>query len=76
MCRVCLVGDFNSIRRVEERSGRNESPNLNEIGIFDKFIRGSQLIELPLVGRKFTCYRPDGSCKSRLDRVLVNNKWI
>ncbi|KAL8512922.1 hypothetical protein ACS0TY_019182 [Phlomoides rotata] len=31
---------------------------------------------MPLAGRKFTWYRPDGTCKSRLDRILVNSEWI
>lgn len=26
--------------------------------------------------RKIVCYRGDGKCKSRLDRMLVNNAWI
>lgn len=33
-------------------------------------------MDLPLNGRSYTCYKPDGSCKSRLDRMLVNNEWL
>ncbi|KAL8554576.1 hypothetical protein ACS0TY_002679 [Phlomoides rotata] len=29
-----------------------------------------------LTGRSFTWYRPDGSCKIRIDRILVNKKWL
>ncbi|KAL8519917.1 hypothetical protein ACS0TY_010740 [Phlomoides rotata] len=43
---------------------------------FDKFIRDSNLIDLPLSGRSYTWYRPDGSCKSRLDRFLLNEEWV
>nr|KYP50454.1 hypothetical protein KK1_027706 [Cajanus cajan] len=31
---------------------------------------------MPLLGRKFTWYRPDGLCKSRLDRCLVTTGWL
>lgn len=34
------------------------------------------MIDLPLHGRKFTWYRPNGRCKSRLDRFLVNTEWL
>ncbi|KAL8477512.1 hypothetical protein ACS0TY_029705 [Phlomoides rotata] len=43
---------------------------------FDDFIRDSGLIDLPLHGRTFTWYKPDGSCKSRIDRFLINNNWL
>ncbi|KAL8533767.1 hypothetical protein ACS0TY_009966 [Phlomoides rotata] len=43
---------------------------------FDDFIRNSSLIDLPLHVRSYTWYRPDGSCKSRLDRFLVNNACL
>ncbi|KAL8473783.1 hypothetical protein ACS0TY_030582 [Phlomoides rotata] len=43
---------------------------------FDDFITQSSLIELPLVGRSYTWYRADGSYKSKLDRMLVNDYWL
>ncbi|KAL8554642.1 hypothetical protein ACS0TY_002726 [Phlomoides rotata] len=27
-------------------------------------------------GGKFTWYRPDGSCKSKSDKFLVNEEWL
>ncbi|KAL8500405.1 hypothetical protein ACS0TY_020122 [Phlomoides rotata] len=27
-------------------------------------------------GRKFTWFKPDGTCKSKLDRILVNEEWL
>lgn len=33
------------------------------------------LMEIQLVGRSFTWYRPDGTCKSKLDRMSVNHTW-
>jgi len=33
-------------------------------------------MDLPIVGKKFTWYKADGSAKSRLDRVLVSEEWL
>ncbi|KAL8493435.1 hypothetical protein ACS0TY_024589 [Phlomoides rotata] len=30
---------------------------------------------MTLVGKRFTWYRPDGSCKSKLDRFLIYEEW-
>lgn len=43
---------------------------------FDNFILGNNLVDLNLSGRFYTWYRHDGSCKSRLDRMLVNDVWV
>lgn len=73
---LCLVGDFNSIRFPDERVSRSGNLNWNDLREFDDFISDSLLIDLPLQGRKFTCYKPDGSCKSRIDRILINDQWM
>ncbi|KAL8506366.1 hypothetical protein ACS0TY_017299 [Phlomoides rotata] len=73
--RVCVVGDFNSIRSPEERVGRRETGDNREIECFEEFITQSNLHELKLVGRSFTWYRPDGSCKSKIDHIFVNYEW-
>ncbi|KAL8549194.1 hypothetical protein ACS0TY_008154 [Phlomoides rotata] len=75
-CCICVIGDFNSVRDVNERDGRSMLPNLRDIASFNGFVSGSGLIDLPLHGRKFSWYKPDGSCKSRIDRSLVNHEWI
>ncbi|KAL8457344.1 hypothetical protein ACS0TY_035266 [Phlomoides rotata] len=33
-------------------------------------------MKIILRGKLFTWYRPDGTCKSKLDRMLVNEEWI
>ncbi|KAL8525477.1 hypothetical protein ACS0TY_014915 [Phlomoides rotata] len=73
---ICLAGDFNSIKRVSERAGRMAESCKRDIEAFDGFIRDSGLLDLPLHGRSFMWYRPDDSCKSHLDRILVNNTWM
>lgn len=41
-----------------------------------ELVKRCNLVDVNLVGRKFTWYRTNGSCKSRLDRALVNDKWL
>lgn len=73
---VCIVGDFNTIRFREERVGRSRSFDPRETEKFEDFITQSNLFDVPLRGRFFTWYRPDGTCKSKLDRALINEEWI
>lgn len=70
---VCIAGDFNSIREPGEIIGRGNSIHSNNIDALDGFIRDLNLLNLPLIGRKFSRYQPDGKCKSRIDRILMNN---
>nr|KYP48621.1 hypothetical protein KK1_029682 [Cajanus cajan] len=43
---------------------------------FDEFITEAVLVDLPLVGKKYTWYKIDGKCMSRLDKFLVLNAWL
>jgi exonuclease III len=72
----CVVGDFNAVRRPEERRGVRESSQLNvEMREFDSFIEGLELNELPLLGRRFTWYHANGVAMSRIDRGLISSEW-
>lgn len=73
---VCVVGDFNAIRREGERVGNANGNDSREMMQFDDFIEQSNLVDLSLCGRAFTWYHPDGTCKSKLDRVFVNDEWL
>ncbi|MCH85190.1 LINE-1 reverse transcriptase like, partial [Trifolium medium] len=73
----CILGDFNSIREKEERKGVGAFSNwMEESRLFNVFINNSRLVDLPLLGRKFTWMQPNGRCMSRLDRVLVSQNWL
>lgn len=67
----CVVGDFNAIRDVRERVGRGSVVDQRDIDVFCNFISARSLHELPLTNRAYTWYKKDGSCKSKLDRILV-----
>ncbi|KAL8467848.1 hypothetical protein ACS0TY_031188 [Phlomoides rotata] len=73
---ICIIDDFNSIRNGLERDGRGMQPNTRDMMVFNSFINMSGLNDLPLHGRRFTWYKTDGSYKSRIDRVLLNNHWM
>lgn len=73
---ICVAGDFNAIRFESGRVGRGALIDHREISTFDNFIVQANLVEIPLIGRTFTWYRKDGSCKSKLDRMLVNEDWL
>jgi exonuclease III len=74
-CCLCVCGDFNSVRSVEERKGRATFFRQGDADIFNSFIHDSLLIDLPICGRLFSWYRGDGVSMSRLDRFLLSNKW-
>jgi exonuclease III len=72
---VCVCGDFNAARTLEERrSLRVGSPPMDHI-FFNRFIDDTFLVDLPLRGRKFTWYKGDGVTISRLDRFLFSEEW-
>lgn len=78
-CLWHVMGDFNVVRSFVERSGvsssvEDEGRVLRED--FNHFIEELELIDLPLLGRKFTQYRPNGSGMSRLDRFLLSESWL
>ncbi|GAU48515.1 hypothetical protein TSUD_244350 [Trifolium subterraneum] len=73
--RLCVYGDFNAVKLVDERrSSRGESRSLDHIP-FNSFIDDNNLIDLPLSGRKFTWFKGDGLSMSRLDRFLLSEEW-
>ncbi|XP_068501097.1 uncharacterized protein [Phaseolus vulgaris] len=73
----CCCGDFNAVRSIEERKGvRGHSSQKKEIRDFNEFIDKNLMVDLPIVGKKFTWYKSDGSAKSRIDRILVSEEWL
>ena len=76
-CPWCFIGDFNAVRRTNERKGKStRGSQTSEIRLFNEFIEGNLLLDIPIVGMKYTWFKANGSAKSRLDRVLVSEEWI
>lgn len=74
--RWCVLGDFSSIKSNSERKGVIHHHRSEEIVSFCEFIHDCGLIDLPLVGRKYTWYKSDGKGMSRLDRFLISEDWL
>jgi len=73
----CLCGDFNVVRREDERKGiRRNSSQKKEIIDFNNFIETNSLVELPRIGKHFTWYKLDRTAKSRLDKILASEEWL
>ncbi|KAK8682058.1 hypothetical protein V6N13_054455 [Hibiscus sabdariffa] len=66
-------GDFNMVRSKLERRGQGD----REEGIheFNTFIEKCNLVDVSLVGRKFTWIGPENK-RSKLDRFLVDEEWF
>lgn len=73
---ICVCGDFNVVRGLDERrSAVTSTSRLIGSDSFNNFIDRSLLVDLPLVGRRFTWYRGDGYSMSRIDRFLLSEAW-
>lgn len=73
--KVCACGDFNVVRKPEERRSVIGGGVSLDINAFNLFIEENGLIDLPLNGRSFTWYKGDGSSMSRIDRYLLSEEW-
>jgi exonuclease III len=74
-----LVGDFNAVLQRDERKGVNQSlvnSHNTEIVEFGEFVREMELVDLPVIGRKFTWFHSNGISMSRIDRMLVSDDWL
>lgn len=65
-----MAGDFIAVISREERRGDSVSFNNTEMREFDSFRYDMELIDVPLLGKKFYCFGFDGKSMSRIDRFL------
>jgi exonuclease III len=73
--RICVCGDFNVVKHVDERhSSRLGHMFLDHIP-FSRFIEDNSLVDLPLHRHKFTWSKWDGLSKSRVDRFMLSEEW-
>jgi len=73
--KVCVCGDFNVVRNIEERWSHKGSNGTHDILHFSHFIDENGLIDLPLCGRRYTWFKGDGTSMSRIDRFLLSEEW-
>ncbi|KAK1288910.1 hypothetical protein QJS10_CPB19g00866 [Acorus calamus] len=71
---TALMGDFNIVRRAEERNHHGQTTPAMEI--FFDWIEEEGLMDLPIPNHKFTWSNlRDLPSMARLDRVLINDEW-
>jgi len=60
------------VRSRSERKGiKGRGKQTSELTAFNSFIDSNFLLDIPLVGKKFTWFKPNETTNSRIDRVLV-----
>ncbi|PWA66146.1 RNA-directed DNA polymerase, eukaryota [Artemisia annua] len=69
-----VFGDFNEVREESERCGSVFDPH--GVALFNEFINDTELVDLPIGGRKFTWMNKSWSKMSKLDRFLVSESII
>jgi hypothetical protein len=73
----CVIGDFNAVLYPEERRDLSAETFSNlEMRGFRSFLEDVDLIDLPILGRRFTWYHANGVAMSRIDRGWVPPEWL
>jgi hypothetical protein len=75
----CLAGDFNVVLQRDERKGVNTSLGNSaraEMIEFAGFVRDMEVIDLPVLCRKYTWFHANGLTMSRTNRVMVTDDWL
>ncbi|WJX33767.1 hypothetical protein P8452_21944 [Trifolium repens] len=60
--------------RVGSSLGEHRNPS-SEVLEFCKFVEDLELVDLPILGRRFTWYHASGLAMSRIDRMLISDEW-
>lgn len=72
----CFTGDFNVVLKSSERRGVSSQHRCPKMKEFQLFVQDMKLIDLPVLGRRFTLFRANSSTMRRIDRVLVSEDWL
>lgn len=70
---ICLLGDFNVVRRADKRNGCRFKPF--NAADFNAFLRNNELQDVKQGGRRYTWVSWDGQKMSKLDRFLINKNF-
>lgn len=71
---VIVLGDFNEVRCQNERLGTVFCTRGAKL--FNDFIYNSELVDLPMGGKKFTRMNKYGTKLSKIDRILVTQQFL
>ncbi|CAJ2632672.1 unnamed protein product [Trifolium pratense] len=68
-------GDFNVVLKVGERRGSSGGGGQAERDNFAHFTDVMEVVDVPVMGKKFSWFNADGSTMSRLDHFLVSEEY-
>ncbi|XP_045791549.1 uncharacterized protein LOC123886261 [Trifolium pratense] len=72
----CVGGDFNAILHSSERIGSSADGRQSERIMFNRFVEEMGVIDVPVLGKKFSWISADGKSKSRIDRFLLSDGFV
>jgi hypothetical protein len=72
----CVGGDFNAVLKASERKGSSSNNRQGERFLFNQFVNDMEVIDLPVLGKKFSWFSADGKSMSRIDRFLLSDGLI
>ncbi|PNX74944.1 cysteine-rich receptor-like protein kinase, partial [Trifolium pratense] len=72
----CIGGDFNAVLHASERKGCSASNRQVELTQFNYFMEMMEVVDLSVLGKRFTWFCADGKLMSRLDRFLVSEGFV
>jgi hypothetical protein len=73
---LCVGGDFNAVMLASERIGSSAGGRQGERILFNRFVEDMELIDVPVLGKKFSWFSTDGKSMSRIDRFLLSDGFI
>jgi hypothetical protein len=71
-----LGGEFNAILRSSERKESSSDSRQGEKLAFSRFVEVMEVIDVPVLGKKFTWFSSDGKSMSRIDSFLLSDGFI
>ncbi|MCH99417.1 endonuclease/exonuclease/phosphatase family protein, partial [Trifolium medium] len=72
----CIGGDFKAVLHASERKGCSATSRQTEISQFNHFVEMMEVVDVPVLGKKFTWFSADGNSMSRLDHFLVSEGFV
>ncbi|MCH86118.1 hypothetical protein A2U01_0006972 [Trifolium medium] len=72
----CVGGDFNDVLHSSERIGSSAVSRQGERILFKRFVEEMEVVDVPVLGKKFSWFSADGKSMSRIDRFLLSDGFI
>jgi hypothetical protein len=72
----CIGSDFNAVLHRSERKGSSVDNRIRERTLFNRFVEEMEVVDVPVLGKKFSWFSADGKAMSRIDRFLLSDGFI